>query len=195
MVTFMMAMVMALLTLPAPPRPLEELNRIIDNPRVTVRELTSLSSKTAPLGKRNNDLVVIDLIKPAAFFVPRGTVHDMPSHAILIELKDLSTPPVPNNTSYPLAFPRKGAKRILENDRVIIWDYKWTAGSPTAMHFHDKDVVVVYLGDGQLKSTTPDGKSDVNTISYGLTRFNAPNRSHSEELVKGSARAFITEFK
>jgi hypothetical protein len=190
MITFILAMLLA-----APAAPFEELNQIIDNARVTVRELTSLSSKSAPVRKRNNDMVLIDLIKPAAYFVPKGTVHEMPSHAVLIELKDFSSPPVPNNTSYPLAFPRKGAKKILENDRVIIWDYKWTAGSPTAMHFHDKDVVVVYLGDGQLKSTTPDGNSDVNTISYGLTRFNPPNRTHSEELVKGSARAFITEFK
>jgi hypothetical protein len=63
------------------------------------------------------------------------------------------------------------------------------------MHFHDKEVVVVYLADGELKSTTVDGKTDVNVISFGLAKFNAPNRTHTEELVKGSARAIIVELK
>jgi hypothetical protein len=195
MVTLILTLLLAPPAVPAPPPPLEEARQLIDNDRVTVRELTSLSSKAAPAGKRNNDLVVIDLVKTRAFFASNGVTHDMPSHAILIELKDVSSPPVPNQTPYPLAFPRKGAKKILENNRVIIWDYTWTPAKPTVMHFHDKDVVVVYLADGQLKSTTPDGKSEVNTIAFGLTRFNAPNRSHSEELVKGSGRAIITEFK
>ena len=89
----------------------------------------------------------------------------------------------------------EGGKKLVDNNRLFIWDYTWTPGKPTVMHFHDKDVVVVYLADGELKSTTPEGKSEVNPISFGLTKFNAPDRTHSEELVKGSARAIIVEFK
>jgi hypothetical protein len=63
------------------------------------------------------------------------------------------------------------------------------------MHFHDKDVVVVYLDNGALKSTTPDGKSTVNEISFGLTKFNARDRSHTEEVVRGNARAVMMELK
>jgi hypothetical protein len=189
----MMTSILALLLMVG--APLQEVKALIDNNRVMVRELTFSGGKPAPIDKRTNDVVVIDLTKTTAFFVPKGGKHDMPGHAIQIDLKDVSIPPVPNKTPYPLAFPREGVKKILENDRVIIWDYTWTIGKPTVMHFHDKDVVVVYLAEGQLKSTTPDGKSEVNNLSPGLTRFNAPNRSHSEELVSGSSRAIITEFK
>ncbi len=63
------------------------------------------------------------------------------------------------------------------------------------MHFHDKDVVTVFLDDGGLKSTTPDGKSDITHITVGMARFNPGNRTHSEELVKGAARAIVTELK
>jgi len=56
-------------------------------------------------------------------------------------------------------------------------------------------VVVVFMADGQRNSTTPDGKTDANQISFGLTRFNARDRVHSEELVKGSARAIIFQLK
>jgi hypothetical protein len=63
------------------------------------------------------------------------------------------------------------------------------------MHFHDKDVVVVFMDDGELESTTPDGKSSVTKVSFGLARFNSGNRTHSEKLVSGAARAIIVELK
>ena len=53
----------------------------------------------------------------------------------------------------------------------------------------------MYLEDGALKSTTPDGQSVVNDLSFGLTKFNARDRAHTEELVKGKARAIIVELK
>ena len=63
------------------------------------------------------------------------------------------------------------------------------------MHFHDKDVVVVFLGDGDLKSTTPDGKAVVNEFKPATVRFNTRDRVHTETLVRGQQRAIITELK
>jgi hypothetical protein len=167
--------------------------RLIDNNRVTVNEVKSV--KPAAIEKRFNDVVAVDLDNTTAYFVPKGAAHAGPQHGIIIDLKDVSVPPLENKTKYPLAFPRPGVKKILENNRVIIWDYTWTTGKPTPMHFHDKDVVVVYLADGDLKSTTTDGMETINKIFFGKTTFNAPNRIHTEEVVKGSARAIIVELK
>jgi hypothetical protein len=114
---------------------------------------------------------------------------------IVIDLKDTQIPPHKNGTSYPLAFPRPGSKKVLENDRVIIWDYSWTPGSPTPMHFHDKDVVVTYLEDGALRSTEPNGQAVVNPHYFGFTKFNAGDRTHTEELIRGKGRAIIVELK
>jgi hypothetical protein len=175
--------------------PLRETKPLIDNNRVTVQETKTTSGQPAPIAGHKNDVVAIDLDGKTAFFVPKGGTHSSPRHAIVVDLKDVSVPPSENKTKYPLAFPRPGVKKVLENNRVLIWDYTWTPGKPTPMHFHDKDVVVVYLADGELKSTTADGKADVNPISFGLTRFNAPNRTHTEEVVKGAARAIIVELK
>ena len=166
--------------------------QLIDNSRVTVRETVN---GTGTLGARDHDVIAIDLDAKTAIFVAKGATHASPKHAIVVDLKDVSVAPISNPTKYPLAFPRPNAKKVVDNNRVTIWDYTWTPNQPTPMHFHDKDVVVVYLADGQLKSTALDGKVDVNTLSVGLTRFNAPNRTHTEELVKGQARAFIVELK
>jgi hypothetical protein len=63
------------------------------------------------------------------------------------------------------------------------------------MHFHDKDVVALFLEDGDLKSTTPDGQAVVNSRASGTVRFNLRNRSHTETLVRGEQRAIIMELK
>jgi hypothetical protein len=63
------------------------------------------------------------------------------------------------------------------------------------MHFHDKDVVAWFLEDGDLSSTTPDGKSTVNHYTAGTVRFSPRDRTHTETLVKGQQRAIITELK
>jgi hypothetical protein len=63
------------------------------------------------------------------------------------------------------------------------------------MHFHDKDVVVVYLGTGDLSSTTPDGMTTVNSYVFGQAKFNPRDRTHSEMLVNGAQRVIAVELK
>lgn len=116
-------------------------------------------------------------------------------YAVLIELKEVKVAPLPNTTGYPLAFPRPNVTKVLENERVVIWDYTWTPGVPTPTHFHDKDVVVTYLEDGALRSTEPGGTSVINEHYFGFTKLNSRDRVHTEELVKGKARAVIVELK
>jgi hypothetical protein len=116
-------------------------------------------------------------------------------YAVVIELKDVKVAPLPNATGYPLAFPRPNVRKVMENDRVVIWDYTWTSGVPTPMHYHDKDVIVTYLEDGALRSTDPGGNSVINEHYFGFTKLNSRDRVHTEELIKGKARAIIVELK
>ena len=194
---------------------------LVENDRVAVWDVTWIKGKPSPMHRHRYDLVAVYLVgSPIRITTPdgqsressvdpgfvlfqakgvthieEGLVEDNPRHSIMIDLKDFKAPPIPNTTSSPPAFPRDGARKVLENERVVIWDYAWQAGKPTPVHFHDKDVVVVFMQDGQLRSTTPDGQSSVTTVSRGLARFNAGNRTHSEALVSGAPRAIITELK
>jgi hypothetical protein len=165
----------------------------IDNDRVAVWEVASRGA-VQPF-----DAVVVSLTGNAVF-VAKGTTPNDPglsnaARSIVIDLKDHPVAPLANTSGYPLAFPRPGSKKILENDRVIAWDYTWTPDVPTPMHFHDKDVVVVFLEDGDLSSTTPDGKVIANSYASGTVRFNTRDRTHTETLVRGKQHAIITELK
>ncbi len=169
---------------------------IVDNERVTVREIGAPTPLAIPIGGVNDAVVVfLDNEKVGnVALVPKGSSVSS-RRAIVVELKDRKVAPYPNTAGYPNAFPRPGSTKVLENDRVVVWDYTWTTGLATPVHFHDKDVVVVYLAEGALTSTTPDGVSAVNEHSFGYAKFNPGNRVHTETLTRGSARAIIIELK
>jgi hypothetical protein len=161
---------------------------IIDNEHVAVWDVTD-SAPAQP-----NDAVVVS-ISGNATFISKGTTPKISGRSIVIDLKDHPATTYKNTTSYQLAFPRPGSKKIFENDRVIVWDYTWTPNVATPMHFHDKDVVAIFLEDGDLKSTTSDGQSTVTSYKPVTVKFNLGGRTHTETLVRGTQHAIITELK
>ncbi len=195
--------------------------QIVDNDVFTVWDVTWARGQRTPAHSHDSDSVSIYLAGGTiritspdgmsrvvtrnvgdAAFDPKGGVYGeentsetSPVRAIVVNLKERRDPPLQNASGYPNAFPRPDVKKLLENDRVIVWDYTWTPGMPTPVHFHDKYVVVVYLENGAVKSTTVDGNSVVNEISFGLTTANPRARLHTEEVVRGKARAIIMELK
>jgi quercetin dioxygenase-like cupin family protein len=193
---------------------------IIDNERVTVWDVTWTKGTPSRLPRRADDYLVLylssgrmALTRPdgdvqtiaasvgEVAFEPRGTVKteqavsEEPVRARVIDLHDHYVPPLRNRSGYPRAFPRPGSRKIFENRRVIVWDYTFLPSTPSPMHFHDKDVVVTYLADGALKSTTPEGETQIAEVSFGLTRFNPRNRTHTEQAVRGQPRVIAVELK
>jgi hypothetical protein len=153
---------------------------LVDNDRVNVRERPTIGGPAGSIVRQTPNEIWVSVT---------------PSKAIAITLKEKPVAALANTSGYPTAFPRPHNIKVYEDARVIVWDYTWTPGEPTPMHFHDKDVVVIYFGNGSLKSTTPDGKSVVNKWTTGDTRFNLRDRVHTETLLDGQLRAIITELK
>src|SRR5258706_5363829 len=143
---------------------------LVDNDRVNVRERPTVGGPAGSIVRQTPNEIWVSVT---------------PAKAIVITLKDKVVAPIANTSGFPNAFPRPNNKKVYEDARVIVWDYTWTPGVATPMHFHDKDVVVIYLGNGSLKSTTTDGKSVVNKWVPGDTRFNLRDRVHTETLVEG----------
>jgi len=173
---------------------------LIQNNRVTVWDV----APGAPVPATSRDVVTFvipgnaAIAQATAVYRAKGAAaQPLPAgaRAIVIELQDATVAPLANATGYPLAFPRPGSKKVLENDRVVVWSFTWTPGVATPMHFHDKDVVVTYLADGALTSTDPQGKAVVNEHHFAYTKFNARDRVHTETLTRGQASALMVELK
>jgi hypothetical protein len=163
---------------------------VVDNQRVRVWQ-----DAEVPPGDIDAVSVTVNGAAARATFVPKRAAKPTLPATLTVELKDAAVAPIPNNSGYPIAFPRPNAKKLLENNRVIVWDYTWTLNSAGAIHFHDKDVVVMYLEDGDLQSTVPDGGKTLNPYKPGMIRFNLRDRVHFETLVRGKQRAIIVELK
>jgi len=193
---------------------------VIDNARVLVWRLQLKMGETGPYTPRDLDTVVLFLKggtirseapdghshvqrrRPGdAVWVPKGAplkdtaLADGPVEEVVVALKDAKVEPLINSSGLPSAFPRPGSRKVLENSRVIVWQYAWSPGRPSPMHFHDKDVVVAFQEEGSLQSVTPAGERTVNVYHPGEIRFNSRNRSHSEQLLSGHESAVMVELK
>jgi quercetin dioxygenase-like cupin family protein len=96
----------------------------------------------------------------------------------------------------PPAFPREGSRKVLENNRVIIWDATWPKGKANDLHEHPVDYLSVTLVEGAVKVTRRDGTSSVATAPFAAVRFNPKGTIHAEEGVSDpERRAIMVELK
>ncbi len=204
-----------------PPFPRDGVVKLAENDRVIVWDIRWTKGQPTPMHAHTLDVVAIFLDgavlrtttsdgttrtgaathKGDAIFQRRGVVHTEEAmtedgRAIGVELKDVAAPPpLASRPDLPPGFPRERAARVLDNERVTVWDYTWIPGQPVPMHFHDKDTVVVFIESGTIRSTDAEGKVTVTNRAFGEVSLNARNRAHTEEAIEGSPRAIVVELK
>jgi quercetin dioxygenase-like cupin family protein len=220
MKTLALGLLLALQAYP-PPFPREGATRVLENESVVIWDVTWEKGKPTPMHRHAVDVVGVTLV-PGTVRVTmpdgssreserdqvgsvsaggKGLTHreegtsDVPRRAILIELKDSRKAPLAAPEGVPLAWPREGAAKLLENDRVAVWDYRFQSARAIPLHFHDKDAVVVELEPGVTRSIPKDGAPQETTWVGMRARFAPRDRLHREEYVSGSPRAIVVEIK
>ena len=184
--------------LPSQPKP--ESQSLFENERVIAWRLTSgvpaeplVRDRRLPgviVGLENGTVRIVDDVNT----VTARDVGPAPG-VVLVAIKEgprdrLEIPPgmVP-------AFPRERVRRIAENESVAVWAVTWTTGLKTALHFHDKDVVAIYLDAGTVQSIAPTGETTATPRLAGDMAFIRRGRAHIEECVDGPRRDIIIELK
>ena len=131
----------------------------------------------------------------------RGTTHieegatDPPLRAVFIELKKdqgSGQPEAPAATAPPWI--RDGSKALLDDERVVVWDYTWKPGAPAAATY-TRDTVAVWLSAGKIKSTPRGGSATVVDVAPGQVRRYARGDVETVEVVGGTPRQMIFAFK
>jgi quercetin dioxygenase-like cupin family protein len=214
------ALVLAAQSYP-PPFPRDGATKVLENESVVVWDVTWAKGKPTPMHEHVVDVVGVTLVPgtvrvtlpdgatresqkdtPGAVSAGgKGLLHmeegtsDVPRRAILIELKEARKDPMRPPEGVAPAWPREGASKVLENDRVIVWDYEFQAERAIPLHFHDKDTVVVELEPGVTRSVPSDGAPSESTWEGMRARFAPRGRLHREEVVSGSPRGIVVEIK
>jgi hypothetical protein len=104
----------------------------------------------------------------------------------------LQSPP----TNLPPAYPRTGAVKILDNDRVQVWNIAWLKGEPSPLHRHVYDLAGVYYEPGDRMIISPEGaKRPVSTKAWDIA-FQRVGVTHIEEGTSDAPlRAVFVEMK
>ena len=93
----------------------------------------------------------------------------------------VATSSVISQQSLPPPFPRTNATKLLENDRINVWDIVWPRGQPTVLHRHVYDQVGTYYQRGGRVITTPDGEKRSNMTEVGRLSTTRKGTTHIEE--------------
>ena len=80
----------------------------------------------------------------------------------------------------PPPFPRAGTTKMLENDRVVVWDIAWLKQT-YPLHRHPYDMTGVYYQSGDRVIISPEGeRRSSHTEAWNIT-FQRVGLTHSEE--------------
>jgi quercetin dioxygenase-like cupin family protein len=205
--------------------PRQGVKKLLENDRVTVWEVNWLHNIPQPIHRHCCDMAGVYLrygfinvttpdgkVTPSKpFDVPRpyfqkaGITHkeeavggsgDPERLAIMVDLKEPAAGArVLTLSEMAPAFPREGAKDVLDNARVRMWDYTFEAKKPTGQHVHGRDSVEVFVTGGTLRFQTADGQAETKTFSARDARFVPRGRVDAEEAVAGSPRVITIELK
>ena len=85
-------------------------------------------------------------------------------------------------------------KLLLENDRVRVFDVRFTPGQRAPMHSHP-DHVVYIIDDATFRITGPDGKSQDLPIKAGQALFLPAGPHAVENIGKTAAHNLVVELK
>jgi hypothetical protein len=95
----------------------------------------------------------------------------------------------------PPAYPRPGATKILENDRVVVWNIAWLK-QQYPLHRHIYDLVGVYYEPGDRMIIAVDGAKRPVSTRAGDIAFQKSGVTHIEEGASDPPlRAVFIEFK
>jgi hypothetical protein len=98
--------------------------------------------------------------------------------------------------SYPPPFPRPGAVKLLDNDRVQVWNVAWPKGQPTPLHRHPYAMTGLYYAPGDRVITAVDGSKRPVTTKAGGIVWQLKGLTHIEEGTSADPlRAVMIELK
>jgi len=203
-----------------PPFPRPNADKLLENDRVIAWKVIWPKNQPTPMHEHPFDQLSVTLVggevkvtrlsgtptinnsvKGSVAFTPKGTIHveeglsDLPQQKIMLELKPSVSSEVDMGSDSAI-FVREGAVKLLENGRVIAWDFTWKAGHRVQLPVGHLDSVFVFIEPGTIRATTNQGGTkDIPRRAGEIVFISRNGKSEMEEAVQASPRAVIVELK
>jgi hypothetical protein len=154
----------------AAPYPRDGVLKLGESDRVAAWEVLRAKGATSPMYQLPLDQVVVTLTEGAVKFTTpdgatrfseekfgsvryesKGTIQqeeglsDIPSRAVVFQLKEAPSRTFPEVGGIPGQFPRINAVKLFETDRINVWDQVWLPNQTLTNHLHYTQTVAVFL--------------------------------------------------
>jgi hypothetical protein len=141
------------------------------------------------------------VIKNRMWYLPKDLTHREMSttepgrHTVVIDIKDKSGPEAANTTNLPTNKYATYQSKVVDNDRVIIWDCAWSPGADAVSSFDSRDVFLAFAEGGDLSIATPGQPAKVQHYDTGQAIFLPGAQARTIGSVGGTIHVMLVELK
>ena len=141
------------------------------------------------------------VIKNHMWYLPKDLTHremsttDPGRHTVVIDIKDKNVPEAANTTNLPANRYATYQNKVVDNDRVIIWDCAWSPGTDGVSSFNDRDMFLAFAEGGDLSIATPGQPANVRHYDAGQAIFLPGGQARTIGSAGGTIHGMLVELK
>jgi hypothetical protein len=141
------------------------------------------------------------VIKNHMWYLPKGLTHqemsttDPGRHTVVIDIKDKSVPEAANNTVFPAGKYAATQSRVVDNDRVVIWDCAWSPGAEGVTAFDSRDMFLAFAEGGDLSIAAVGEPAKVQHYDAGQAIFLPGGQARTIGSAGGTIHVMLVEIK
>ncbi len=160
-----------------------------------------LSTATIKVTQLDGKFDLHPVIKNHMWFLPRDLTHremsttDPGRHTVVIDIKDKNVPEAANTTNLPTNKYATYQNKIVDNDRVIIWDCAWSPGANGISSFDSRDMFLAIAEGGDLSIATPGQPAKVQHVDAGQAVFLPGGQARTIGSAGGTIHVMLVEMK
>jgi hypothetical protein len=141
------------------------------------------------------------VIKIHMWYLPKGLTHqemsttDPGRHTVVIDIKDKSLPEAANDTTFPTGKYAATQSKVVDNDRVVIWDCAWSPGADGVTAFDSRDMFLAFAEGGDISIAAPGQPAKVQHYDAGQAIFLPGGQARTIGSAGGTIHVMLVEIK
>ncbi len=141
------------------------------------------------------------VIKNRMWYLPKDLIHQEMSttepgrHTVVIDIKEKTVPQTANGTAFPTDNYAPYQDKVVDNDRVTIWDCAWSPGADGMTSFDSRDMFIAFAEGGDLSIAAPGQPAKAQHYDTGQAIFLPGGQARKIESAGGTIHAMLVEVK
>jgi len=160
-----------------------------------------LNTATIKVTQPDGKSALHPVIKNRMWFLPKDLTHqemsttDPGRHTVVIDIKDKHIAPATNTTGLPAGKFANYQSKVVDNERVIIWDCAWSPGAEGISGFDERDMFIAFAEGGDFSIALPGQSAKVQHYGAAQAIFLPGGQARTFASAGGTIHAMLVEIK